>query len=86
MRLSPFPPQVAVRAAPHGGIEVDHLDLGEGGEAAQHLLRRIGFEGFLTALHQLHHFAVHEVYARENHASLTGMPRPSSSSFNWFTV
>jgi hypothetical protein len=79
--------QVVVRAAAHGGIEVNYLNLGEGRELAQHFFRRIGFQGFLAALNQLHHLAFHQVDARQNHgATRTGMPRLSSSSFNWFTV
>ena len=79
-----------VRAAAHGGVEIDHLDFGKGGELAQHLVGGAALEGFLAALDQLHHFAVHQVDAGEDHVALagrlTGMPRLASSSFNWVTV
>src|ERR1039458_4315 len=78
--------QAVVGAAAHGGVEIDHLDLRESGELAQHLLRGIAFQRLLPALNQLDHLAVHQIDARDNHAILTGMPRRASSSFNWLTV
>src|SRR5579871_777845 len=75
--------EIIVGAAAHGGIEVDHLNLRECGEAAQHLLGRIGLQSLLAALHQLDDFALHQVDAREDHAVfLTGTPCLSSSSLS----
>jgi hypothetical protein len=75
--------QIVVRAAAHGGIQIDHLDFGEGGELAQHLLGAIALQRLLAALDQLDHLAVHQVDAGDDHAvTRTGMPRLSSSSFN----
>ena len=66
-----------------GGIEIDHLDLGKGGELAQHLVGAVAFERLLAALDQLDDFAVHQVDAGNDHAViLTGMPRLSSSSLS----
>ena len=81
------PHQVVVRAAAHGGVEIDHLDLRKGGELAQHLVGAVAFQRLLAALDQLDHLAVHQVDAGNDHAvTRTGMPRLSSSSFSWFTV
>ena len=55
--------QVIVLAFAHSGIEVDHLDLGEGGEFVQHLERRAAFQRFVAALDQLDYLAVHEIDA-----------------------
>ena len=75
--------QVVVRSAAHGGVEIDHLDFGEGGELAQHLVGAVAFERLLAALDQLDHFAVHQIDAGNDHAvTRTGMPRLSSSSLS----
>ena len=79
--------QRIVGAAAHGGVEIDHLNFGEGGEAAQHLFGGIAFQGLFAALDQLHHLAVHQVDTGEDHdVTRTGMPCLSSSSLSWFTV
>ena len=81
------PHQFVIRAAADGGVEIDHLDLRESGELAQHFVRAIALQRLLAALDELHHLAVHQVDARDDHAATrTGMPRLSSSSFSWFTV
>ena len=77
------PHQAIVRALSHRGIQIDHLDLRKRRELAEHLLGRVALQSFLAALDQLHHLAAHQIDARDDHAaSLTGMPRLSSSSFN----
>ena len=84
---SKYAHQFIIRAASESGVQIDHLDLGECGEPAQHLLRTIAFERLLAALDELDHFAVHQIYARDDHAvTRTGMPCLSSSSLSWFTV
>ena len=83
--------QAVVRAPTHGRVEIDHLDLGKRGELLQHGLGRIPLERLLAALDQLHHLAVHQVDAGNDHRHgspwvLTGIPRLASSSLSWFTV
>ena len=51
--------QGVVRSTAHGGVEVDYLNFGEGGELVQHRLGRILFKRFFAALHQLHCLAIH---------------------------
>ncbi len=75
-----------VGAASQRRIQVDHLDLGERGEPAQHLLRRPAFQRFLPALNELDHLAVHQVDARNDHAGLTATPCLARYSFRSPTV
>src|SRR5579884_3557553 len=51
----------------HGGVQINDLNFGEGGKAAEHFERGIAFQGFFAALHQLHDLAVHEIDARKDH-------------------
>ena len=79
--------QVVVRAAAHGGIEIDDLNLREGGEASQHLFGAVAFERLLAALHQLDDLAVHQIdTGNDQCVFLTGMPARSRYSFRSSTV
>src|SRR5579871_437483 len=69
----------------HGRVEIDHLDLREGGEFAQHFERRVAFEGFFAALNELDDLAVHEIDARNDHTR-TWVPRAARYVFKSPTV
>lgn len=51
--------QGVIRAAVHGGIEIDNLDFRESLKALQHGERGIAFESFIAALDELDDFAAH---------------------------
>ena len=77
--------QRAVFAVAHRGVEIDDLNLREGREFAQHLQRRVAFQGLIAALHKLDDFAVHQIDARQNHLR-TGTPRAARNCFRSPTV
>src|SRR6185437_2552899 len=73
--------EAAIGATPHGGVEIDDLNLGKALEGAKHFIDR-SFKSFFTALDQLNDFAVHQIDAGNNHAGgLTGTRARSSASF-----
>jgi hypothetical protein len=56
-----------VRTAAHCGIQIDHLYFGKRCELLKHFVGGIAFEGFFPPLHQLHHFAAHQINTGNNH-------------------
>ncbi len=59
--------KVVVGAVADGGVEIDDLDLGEGGELFEHGERAVAFERLLAALDELDDFAVHQIDAGDDH-------------------
>ena len=76
--------QIVVRAAAHGGIQIDHLNLAGRRRSVRSISsRRVRLRAPSRGPAQLHHFAVHQVDTRKDHSVvLTGMPCRSRSSFN----
>src|SRR5262249_40552800 len=63
-------PQRVVRAAAHGGIEIDHLNLGESRETLKHVEWIVCFERLFSTLNELDDFTVHEVDARNDQSDV----------------
>src|SRR5712691_1323626 len=79
--------QIVIRPAAESGVKIDHLNLRKCGELFEHDQRGVAFERLFAALDELHHLAVHQIDAGENHPLfLTGMPWRSSCSFRSDTV
>ena len=73
-----MPDDVIVRALAHGSIEIDHLNFGEGGELPEHRIGRVAFERLVTALDELHHLALHQVDAGNDHCGTSLRQRTAS--------
>ena len=63
-----------------GCVEIDHLQFWKSRELMQHFERRAGFQSAIAALHELNHFPIHQVDARDDHKR-TGVPRAAKNFF-----